>query len=44
MVSVSLLDESNFVGKLEKAVIDKLQLKEYFNTLNSTRILWALSK
>ena len=44
-VSPTLLDSKslNFVGKLEKAVIDKISTKEYFNTLNGTKILWALS-
>ena len=45
-VAPSLLDtkELNFVGQLEKSVIDKLVTKDYFNTLNTTRILWALAK
>ncbi len=44
MVSPTLLDEDNFVGKLEKTVASKLIEKEYYNTLNTTRILWALSR
>lgn len=46
MVSPSLLDSKdlNFVGKLEKSVIDKVISKDYFNSLNTTRILWALAK
>jgi len=43
--SPALLDskELNFVGKLEKAVLDKISSKDYFNTLSSVKILWALS-
>lgn len=46
MVSNSLMDikELNFVGKLEKAVIDKVALRDYFNTNNTTRIMWSLAK
>jgi hypothetical protein len=46
MVSPSLLEwqSLNFVGSLEKGVLDKVISREYFNTLNSTRILWALSR
>lgn len=45
-VSPSLLDSGdlNFVGMLEKAVIDKVTTKDYFNTLNATKIMWALAK
>ena len=34
----------NFGGKLEKAVIDKVVTKEFFNTLSCTKIMWALQK
>ena len=45
-VSPTRLDSKslNFVGKLEKAVVDKISTKEYFNTLNGTKIMWALSR
>jgi|LauGreDrversion4_2_1035121.scaffolds.fasta_scaffold57072_3 hypothetical protein len=45
-VSPTLLDSKslNFVGKLEKAVVDKISTKEYFNTLNSTKIMWSLAR
>jgi len=45
-VSPTLLDSKNlnFVGKLEKAVLDKISSKEYFNTLNGAKLMWALSK
>lgn len=45
-VSPTLLDtkELNFVGKLEKAIKDKIGTKEYFNTLNSAKIMWALAR
>jgi hypothetical protein len=38
MVSPSLLEwqSLNFVGSLEKGVLDKVISREYFNTLNST--------
>jgi len=34
----------NLKGLLEKSVQDKLELKENFNTWNSTKILWSLAK
>lgn len=45
-ISPTLLDtkQLNFVGKLEKAIVDKISTKDYFNTLNSTKIMWALSR
>ena len=48
LVCPGLLDDPNsdlnFVGKLEKHTIDKLTLKDYFNSLNTTTILWSLAK
>ena len=44
-----LLQEHNdelkvFVDRLEKTVQDKMILKDYFNTLSTTKIQWALAK
>ena len=33
-----------FFNKLEKFLLDKIILKDYFNTINSSRIQWALAK
>lgn len=33
-----------FTSQLRKAVQDKVVLKEYFNTFNSAKMTWALSK
>ena len=35
---------SQFVSILEKTVKEKVVLKDYFNTLNSTKIQWTLAK
>jgi len=44
-----LLQDNNkelrvFVDRLEKTVQDKMILKDYFNTLSTTKIQWALAK
>jgi hypothetical protein len=46
LVNIDLLDseELNFKGKIEKAVCDKVILKDYFNIMNSNKIMWALAK
>jgi hypothetical protein len=46
LVSIDLLDTEaeTFKGKMEKAVLDKVILKDYFNAMNSTKIMWALAK
>jgi ABC-type antimicrobial peptide transport system permease subunit len=33
-----------FYNQIEKELHSKFVMKDYFNTLNSTRIQWALSK
>jgi hypothetical protein len=33
-----------FVNRLEKTVQEKIILKDYFNTLGTTKIQWALAK
>jgi hypothetical protein len=43
-VSPDMLDSTKFVTLLEKAVQEKFVLKDYFNTLNTTKIQWALAK
>lgn len=45
MASPCMLSENeNFVMKIEKAIHEKMILKDYFNTLNTTKIQWALAK
>ena len=39
-----LLAQENFVGQIQRAVYDKLVLKDFFNTLNATKVQWALAK
>ena len=43
---VSLLNvkELNFKGLIERSILDRVTLKDFFNTLNATKILWALAK
>jgi hypothetical protein len=38
------LSNKNFVYFLEKVADDQLTVKEEFNTLNSTKLLWAYGK
>ena len=40
----NLLSHDNFIGQVQRAVFDKLVLKDYFNTLNATKVQWALAK
>ena len=45
MASPCMLSENeNFVMKIEKAIQEKMILKDYFNTLNTTKIEWSLAK
>jgi hypothetical protein len=35
---------ATFFNKVEKSLLDKFVMREHFNTLNATRIQWALAK
>lgn len=46
LVSEDLMDcpKQLFKGKIEKTVVEKVMLKEYFNALSATKIAWTLAK
>jgi hypothetical protein len=40
----NITSKRQFIYDIEKFVSDKLILKDWFTTINSTKFLWALSK